>query len=493
METQKTTPNQILSFLQGGKGANVEEFAQQSPELLARCMTYMLKGKYHRRNMCHALLALLNQAPKDYRGVGWALFQRIPFSHLLELLNVVTKKTYRSRVRLALASKIAQSSYSDLVRAYFISPEKYRQLFHRFYLPRDRMNGNSITNEIYKFARLLASTSLPNALKQSNLTKIDLLKRFHLPVDKVMPFIETPQEALDLAYETGPKTFLEHGRWFRNIIGDAAYHEIAVKRIEALKDPFNFLGNKDHLLESGVLTPTLLQFLEGCADHVMQTIMTDFNLQRLALLVDASGSMKSAIQITNQLYEAFSRMETTVTDIIGFKATAFTLTFEGLRRLTDSGTTAIGKAIELLNQNILKRNSENIPQAILLVSDLGENEPPTLNKALRLMQFYDNPPLIVIHCGDRTSTIIEYPHAIIEIDTFHKGLLKDIVRRIAQLTAKVAVTEKEVTKIVKQRRPIEEEIGTITLPERPSETLKRGYLERLLCPPTRTEAHDLSF
>ncbi len=57
----------------------------------------------------------------------------------------------------------------------------------------------------------------------------------------------------------------------------------------------------------------------------------------------------------------------------------------------------------------------------------------------------------------------------------------DVVKKITRITSKVSIKEREITKILKQRRPIEEEIGVVQLPTRHSETLKRGYLKILLC------------
>ena len=56
-----------------------------------------------------------------------------------------------------------------------------------------------------------------------------------------------------------------------------------------------------------------------------------------------------------------------------------------------------------------------------------------------------------------------------------------IMENIARITAKVAVKERVITKVLGERRPLEEEIGSVDLPERPKETLQKGYLENLLC------------
>ena len=134
-----------------------------------------------------------------------------------------------------------------------------------------------------------------------------------------------------------------------------------------------------------------------------------------------------------------------------------------------------------MKQNLDKRK-DDIPQAILMVTDLDENTPPNLNNSLKLLRDYNNPPLIVLHCGLKRKLRIDYPHGILSVDDFHKGLIMQIMRQIARLTSKVAVKEKEMTKILVERKPLEEELGSIDLPNRPPESYKKGYLERVLCP-----------
>ena len=57
-----------------------------------------------------------------------------------------------------------------------------------------------------------------------------------------------------------------------------------------------------------------------------------------------------------------------------------------------------------------------------------------------------------------------------------------VFQNIARVTSKVAVKEQKITKILVERRPIEEEIGSVELQDRPAETYKVGYLRNLLCP-----------
>jgi hypothetical protein len=51
-----------------------------------------------------------------------------------------------------------------------------------------------------------------------------------------------------------------------------------------------------------------------------------------------------------------------------------------------------------------------------------------------------------------------------------------------RITAKVAAKEQKITKILVERRPIEEEIGTVELKDSPAVSYKAGYLLNLLCP-----------
>jgi len=196
----------------------------------------------------------------------------------------------------------------------------------------------------------------------------------------------------------------------------------------------------------------------------------------LALIVDVSGSMWEAVEITDRLYEVFSRM-TKITHLIAFREYAFTVSRDQLKSLEPDGTTSIGSAILLLAQQLKEKPIDL--QAIILVSDLCENTSPYLDDTIRLLEEFGNPPIVVLHCGSRCDLKIDYPHAKIPVDKFHPRLIKDIVANIAKLTAKVS-EEKEITKIVKERRPILEELGKVELPQRPPETLKPGYLERLL-------------
>jgi len=476
---EKAAELNVLSYIRGGEDVNIENVAKVNPELLARIVTYLLrKGGYHRERLVKALVKLINYAPPAYRSVAWALIQEAPLSHLLYVTRVIEKNKENSRrLRHAIVNKIANSEEDEIIRAFFTAPELFRKLFKYMYLPRKVIKSRKIVNIRYSLAYKLSTMSTIEALKELGLSPLDLVK-LKVPLHMTMQYIQTVEEAEKLAYIISPDDFFRHGRWLRTILGDKLYEKIALNKMKNVKDPLSFLSIKEHLESTGALTPKLSNELEKRGNKALDEIMKRFKLDRIALLVDVSGSMTAAVEITSKLYEAFSRTST-ITDLIAFREHAFTIELDRLKELETDGTTSIGSAIILLAQRIKQRGGA-IPQAIILISDLAENTPPQLNDTLKLMESYGNPPLIVIHCGYRHRLNIKYPHAKIPVDKFHPRLLMDIMKQIARLTAKV-LEEKEITQIVKERRPLEEELGAIELPKRPLETYKPGYLEALLC------------
>ncbi|ADB58211.1 vWA domain-containing protein [Archaeoglobus profundus] len=478
MEVASISAEKILSFIQGGDLIDVTTIAKSNPDLLARATTYSLNNKvYHRERLCKAILALITYAPKDYRNVAWALIQMVPFSHLLHIMDVIDKKENTRRLRLAIAVKIANTPQNDIIRAFFISPTNFRKMFSYLYLPREYVNDKKINHPNYSLAYKLSQLSMIDAMKELNLTPADLVRTYKIPLHLVMQWVQTPKEAYELAKISTPDDFVRHARWFRTILGDDEFERIAISKIEKVKDPFSFLSIRQHLEETEALTPKLSKVLEERAEKVLDEIAKSVNLGNLALIVDVSGSMWEALEITDKLYEVFSRM-TRITHLIAFREYAFTVSREQLRSLEPDGTTSIGSAILLLAQQLKEKPIDL--QAIILVSDLCENTAPYLKDSLKLLEKFGSPPIVVIHCGSRCNLKIDYPHAKIPVDSFHPRLIKDIVANIARLTAKVS-EEKEITKVVKERRPILEELGRVELPRRPAETLKPGYLERLLC------------
>ena len=479
MGERKIEASLVISYLRGGEvGVDPKDLSLNQPELLARCTAYLIeKGAYHRERVCRALVCLINYGPSTYRGVAWSLIQKVPLSHLLHLPSAVEKGRENSRrLRHALVNKIAKSDEKEIIRAYFMKPGGFRRLFSFFFLPRELIDGKKIRNERYLLASKLSGISVKKAMKELGLSPVSLVEEYGISLHMVMEHIKDPGEALELAKKAQPDQFFRHGRWFRDILGDEEYERIALAKMDGLKDPLSFVFIRDHLEETGALTPTLSKRLNERADRVLEDLMRRHKLERIALIVDVSGSMEAAIDITSKLYEAFSRMGGLITDLIAFNDQAFTITLKRLKELKPGGSTSIGSAFVLLSRRLEKGSR---PQAIILVSDLDENTPPYLKDSIKLIERYEI-PLIVIHCGYRRRLRIDYPHAIIPMDRFHGRLLVDVMREFAGLTAKI-IKERELTQLVRERRPLEEEIGEIELPSRPPESYNPGYLVFLLC------------
>lgn len=473
--------NDILGYLRGGyNGIDIRTTAAESPELLARCIAYLSNQKYHRQNTVKAVLALINDADPAYRGSGWKLIQELPLSHLLEIHEVMDNSDNTNRVRHAIATKIARSEPDEVLRAFFIAPSAYRDMFGKLYIPRDTIHDKPITNASYKAAYRLSQMSVHEALETTGLSKTDLLKRLHLPFHMVMEFVESPEEAIQLSESCGSKTFFDHIRWFRTIMGDEAYERVALDKMRSLKNPMDFLSKKKHLEDTGAFTERITEYMEDRAREVMAELMAKFDLESVALIVDVSGSMNVAVEITKKLYEALAKIGSTkVTDVIAFNNVAYDISPEELPKLQVGGMTSIGASIVLLAQKLRDRNGRNVPQAIIMVTDLEENTPPDFNTSLRLLDEFDNPPLVVLLVGRRYIPV-DYPNGTIKVSDFHEGLLMDIMEEVARITSKVAVKEREITNVIRERKPIEEEIGAIPLPRRDPESLQPGFLERML-------------
>lgn len=484
MEKQKVSEFDFISWLRGGQiDLDVTRVTMEQPELAARTIYYLLtKGGYHRERLIKALVKLINYAPPEYRKIAWVLFQKVPLSHLLYVTRVFDKNRENSRrLRHAIVNNIAISEFDDVFRAFFMGPELFRRLFSYLKLPRTKIKDREIRNPAYCLAYQLTQLSVPEAMKKYSITPFTLIRDLKIPFHMVMQYVDSPLMAMNLAHRLSADEFFRHGRWFRQILGDQKYTEIVQEKIKYVRDPVSFLAIKEHLEKTGALTPQMTKLMEKRAEEALNQILQKYKLERLALIVDVSGSMNIAKKITAKLYEAFSRM-TKITHLIAFNQVAFTVSLERLRQLECDGYTSIGSAIVLLASRLRVIDPSENPEAIILVSDLGENTPPPLNESLRLLKQFGEPPLIVIHCGEKYRYRIEdYPHAIIPVDDFHPRLVADIVKEVARLTAKVAKEEREVTRLVKSRRPLSEELGELKLPTRPEYTLKPGYLEALLC------------
>jgi len=362
-------------------------------------------------------------------------------------------------------------------------------MFEELYIPRDTFKNKGITNASYKLAHNLSEMSTIDALEKYNIKKTELLTDFHLPLHMVMDYIETPQEALDLAEISDSKTFFEHVRWYRNIAGDEMYEKLAREKLEALDDPLVFLSKKDHLINTGAVTEELMEYMETRISEVLDELMKDVDLDRIALIVDISSSMYIAVDITNKLYEVFSRA-VNIDPVIAFNDRARKVGKEELMHLKPNGMTKISSAFDLLENELANESKKGIPDAIILISDLEETIDPTegtsiprLDASLKLIQEkFGTIPLVVLLCGNQINMDIDYPHGKIKVDNFHPRLIKSIMQQITRATSKVAIKEKRKTEILKERTPIEEEIAQIGLPKRPKESLQKGYLEGLLVP-----------
>ncbi len=480
---RETDVSNILSFLRGGKkDFDVCNVAQTNPDLLARAILYQVTSKkYHRKNLCRALLALMTYSSPYYRQIAWALIQLVPFSHLLILADVVTRpeKENTRRLRHALANKIAHLPPDEIFRSFFISPSTYRKFFNFFKLPREKIKGNKITHEIYRVAVTLAQMSVIEAMQFYEITPTQLVKKYKIPLHMVFQYVQDTNTAQILADESPADDFFRHARWFREILGDSLFEKIALKKAQYVSDPVSFLGIKDHLVETQAFTPQLIDYFERQSRKMLQKIFATQKLERIALIVDVSGSMEIAKSITLKLYEAFSLLGKSITDLIAFNNIAFEVSPNELKNLSCGGSTSIGAAFILLEKRLRTRNSSTYPDIIILITDLEENTEPYLKKALPLLEKRGFIPLVILLCGYITKYPLNYPHALIPIKDFHSRLLIDIVKEVARLSSQIK-HEEELTKTTVARRPLEETIGELKLPQRPPESLKPGYLAKLL-------------
>jgi len=522
---EKDKINEILYILRGSKIKSkrkrvnnkrvstielydMKELVKENADLVARCILYSLKNKnYHREQLMRAIICLINYGTTYYRGVGWSLIQKIPLSYLLYLTNkrVMKPRENKRQLRHAICVKLAKSSKREILRTFLMSPNLFRAIF-KLYIPRTKIHDKEITNESYKLAYHLAQSKTEDIFVEFNIKVKDLIKDYKIPFERLMNLIKSPEDAKELIEYISSKNFFEHGRWFRNIIGDDEYNKIALEKIEDLENPFQFLANRSHLKQTGVLTQELIDFLEDKANNVLEEMFIKANLKNLILIVDISGSMDAAKELTSKLYEVLSNLGKKKQSkinmkIIAFNNTAMQLKPKELKEINPNGSTSIGSSIVKVDK-ILKNLDENsYPQALIIISDWEENTSPYISDpaVLSLLKKYGLPPIIALHVGsysynrlkslnnlkyyiDEKEEITKiYPHAVISVKEFYPALVVSILQEIIRLTSKVVVEEKDLTKTIKVRKPIEEELGDIKVPERPKETYKKGYLEKLLC------------
>lgn len=539
--TETDNRENYISYLQGGRNIDLDRAVSEDADTLARSMVSLLENKdrYHRGNFMKALVALINSPVPDnvkdpastYRSVAWEMFQmdRLPLSHILEAVDVVKSngKSNTRRLRYAIAHRIAKSRKDDIVRAYFIAPDKFRSLFYDLYIQRTRCDDKEIVNDRYLLAYALSQTSTDKfmnvgpvgyedflgadtmairletdnspdtaakaasaimfrgAKDKAAFSPASLLSRFGIPMHMVMQRVGSADEAVELAHAVRSDDFFRHARWFRNAMGDVEFDKFAEAMADDVQDPTSFLAIKEHLEQTGAISAGLSRKLEQRAEQVMEDMLANYDVDSLALIVDVSSSMQSAVSITQGLYQAFSRAKTGITDIIAFNTQAKSITHHELATISCSGMTSIGSSFVLLNQRIQRRKDADVPQAIILISDMDENSHPFLRDALPLLQTYDSPPVIVLHVGGyrgfNSGNMNDYPHAVLEVSSFHPQLAQDVMQRIVRLTSKAAVKDVKTTKVVKERRIEEEEVGDVELPRRSKATFRSGYMASVLC------------
>ena len=478
MPEEKNSLDIAFSFLTGGSS---ELPVDIDYEILARVMMYTLKKKiYHRRNFCRAIVVLSSYAPVGYRDIAWAFIQMLPLSHLLYLPEVIVNpsKENKRRLRHALAVRIARSNEEEIIRAFAIAPGKFRKLFSFFKLPRYRIDGMDVRNPSYLLAVRLVDEGIKVAFEKYTLE--DLVGKLKVPLHMVMQYVKDVDTAIRLAEVAVPDDYLRHARWFRSILGDELFEKITLEKIKRLRDPVEFISVFDHLEETGALTPGLLKYLDEKTNLFLREEVRKCGINRLAIIVDVSGSMEAAIDITREIYKVFTRLGGTVTDVIAFSNIAFEVSPKKLNELTPGGTTSIGAGLLLLYKRLSKRRIEEYPQAILLVTDFAENTAPFVRDVIPLYQKMPvKPPIIVLHCGYRSRVKMDYPHAVIPLTKFHYRLLLEIFHQIMSLTASV-LEEREMVEVIKEARPLEEALSELKPPKRPPETMKPGFLAKLL-------------
>ncbi len=495
-EKQPDYTTMYVSFLQGSSEyPNYEDgFVMNA----LKCLKYVIsKQNYHRENTLYAIADLMTrkftdeQSKKLARQGSWELIQELPLSHLIEFPGILkekkikTPKRFRNAIMYALATT---TSKTELDRAFFFGPTKFKELFTYFYLPTEQFKNKPILNSGYRYALgLYKEGSITNLLEKHGVRYF--IKDLHIPMHLVMQYITSQEDAFELAGLVKEDDFFRHAQWFRQIMGDELFIELSTKKANQIKDPVSFLRIKEHLAEKGIMSSSLQHLIEERSQEIMTDMVKKANINGLALLVDISGSMDSAKVISNKLYQAFQFMGGSITDLIAFNTNASNVNPQQLPMLYCSSSTSIGSAFQLLYSNFQKRHMNNLPQAIILVTDMGENSSPNIPQVISL--FKNNLiPVIVLFLGrgdHKANLFMNHPVSYLEINDFHDRLLQDIIKQIISLTGKVAVQEKEITQTVTYRKPLEEEIMGQIIELRLEKTLKPGFFELLLTHPAKSQ------
>ncbi|HDI10143.1 MAG TPA: hypothetical protein ENF65_00160, partial [Euryarchaeota archaeon] len=456
-----------------------EGISRGDPDLLARVIAYCIeRGVYHRKRLCRALLSLLNHSSKRYRETAWALIQRAPLPHLLHFSEIVNGKENTKRLRMAIAVKIANSSREEIMKAYFSSPRKFRRLFSYLRLPREKINGKRISHENYLFASDLSRLSIEEAIEKLGIGPTDLAK--YAPFQVLVNTINDPKEAEEIAKSSKPEDFLRHALWYRAVLGEK-FREIARRKIREMRNPFAFSHILGRLRENGVLTEDLEREILRRMREVAEEVIARIGLRDLAVIFDVSGSMEESKKIAKAFYDFFSS-RAGVRYLIAFREYAFLLDSEEIREIKMGGTTSIGSSILLLAKEM--KRSGNRVKLIIIISDFEENTPPYLEETIGLLEKLGRPPLVLVTVswtgeGRVKASELNYPCAEVGVREFHPRLALGIISNVLELASAI-YNDRELKEEITSRRPMLEEIGSITLPRRPRESLRKGFLAKLL-------------
>ncbi len=420
-------------------------------------------------------------APRSYRDIAYAFILKLPLNLLLYIPEVIEKPSRENnrRLRHAVTVRLVKASKEEIIRTFLIKPSSFRKLIRYLKIPLTRIDGKTICNENIVLVRELCSKGV-KYLFEKGLKPSDLL-RFNIPLHQVLNYLEQytsdPMVKLSeieaIARSVSPKEYLRHARLFRSILGDRVYEKYTRKVIDRV-DVLEFMGLMDHLVETGVLTPSLRDYMEKRIREVVNRVLKGREY-RLALLVDVSGSMVKAKDVAIKLLELLYYAK--IKYIIAFNDVATLIDKDRLKQLEPENTTSIGSGLLLL-YNLLKKGGEKV-DAVILVSDLCENTSPYASDILKLYSDIGNPPLVIVHVGQKCIWKTRYPHVILELEDYHRRLCEAIAIALGEVIDR-AVRERELLEVISVRKPLEEEIMSTQLPVRPKETLKKGYLVELL-------------
>lgn len=485
----------FITYLNGGKKSI--EITDESVHDAAKCIAYILqKSKYHRVNTVTAITELFMKKFSDEksttlaRSYAWELLQQVPLSHLTELPKILKKKYKKTpkRIRNALIYKIVHSREEEILRAFMIASNKYRAFFTYMKLPKSVIKEKIfIKNRKYLFAVRLYTNNvtLKDLIPKYGLKYI--IRRLGIQVERILEFITVINEIEEIASIIPGNNFFEHGEWFKKKLGDELYTKYTKQHVKTVKDPLNFLRIKEHLEEKGIMPPSLIESMEERSRELLAEMQEKAGIKSLALIVDNSGSMEKSVSLTIKLYEPFSYFSN-ITDLIHFNYSASNISLEELKLLTCGGGTSIGSSLVTLYKNIKKRKKLNVPEAIILVSDLDENTAPMFSNGIELLRKNNlEIPIIILqvpyYYSNQFHTVnyskLNYPIAIVKVTEFHVRLIPTIMENFIKLTAKL-VKEKEDTKILGVRSLVTEDVNAINLKLRDPKTLQENYFTNLL-------------